>query len=99
VEEPRARRDSSMIPADRAKDINMASIGDVFKPGQTVEVSGIYTVTHDVNHRDVHEVTCVRGKTFPPCNHCGHRKSKSKTVRSVAGCDLAQAKHRKRRLK
>jgi hypothetical protein len=50
----------------------MAAIGDVFKPGQTVEVSGIYTVTHDINHRDVHEVTCVRGKPFPPCNHCGH---------------------------
>jgi hypothetical protein len=50
----------------------MAAIGDVFKPGQIVEASGIYTVTHDVYHRDVHEVTCVRGKPFPPCNHCGH---------------------------
>jgi len=49
-----------------------ASIGDVFKPGQQCEASGIYTVVHDVVHHDVHEVTCVYGKTFPPCNHCGH---------------------------
>jgi len=49
-----------------------ASVGNVFKPGQKCEASGIYTVTHDVAHHDTHEVTCVYGKSFPPCNHCGH---------------------------
>lgn len=50
----------------------MASIGDVFKPGELVPHSGIYRVIHDPNHTQEHEVTCVYGKKFPPCNHCGH---------------------------
>ncbi len=50
----------------------MASLGDIFKPGDKVETSGIYTVIHDTKHYEVHEVTCVYGKHFPPCNHCGH---------------------------
>jgi len=49
-----------------------ASRGDIFKPGQTVPRSGIYQVVHDTVHADEHEVTCVYGKKFPPCNHCGH---------------------------
>lgn len=49
----------------------MANIGDVFKPGQKVPNSGIYKVIHDSRHRQSHEVTCVAGKPFPPCNHCG----------------------------
>lgn len=49
-----------------------ANIGDVFKPGDECKASGIYKVIHDVKHKDEHEVTCVYGKTFPPCNHCGH---------------------------
>jgi hypothetical protein len=48
-----------------------ASIGDTFKPGQKVEASGIYDVIHDPAH-DKHQVTCVYGDSFPPCNHCGH---------------------------
>jgi hypothetical protein len=50
----------------------MANAGDIFKPGQEVPNSGIYRVVHDPNHRAEHEVTCVYGKPFPPCNHCGH---------------------------
>jgi hypothetical protein len=49
-----------------------ASIGDVFKPGDKVQRSGVYRVTHDSEHRETHEVTCVYGKKFPPCNHCGN---------------------------
>lgn len=49
----------------------MTTVGDVFKPGQKCEASGIYTVVHDVVHRETHEVTCVYGKQFPPCNNCG----------------------------
>lgn len=50
----------------------MAEVGDIFKPGQKCDASGIYTVIHDVQHRETHEVTCVYGKPFPPCNKCGH---------------------------
>ena len=51
----------------------MADAGDIFKPGQKCEASGIYTVVHDSQHRQGHEVTCVYDKPFPPCNHCGHK--------------------------
>lgn len=54
----------------------MATVEDiqrtVYKPGDKVPASGIYRVTHDTVHHDVHEVTCVFGEHFPPCNHCGH---------------------------
>jgi hypothetical protein len=43
-----------------------------YKPGDKVPKSGIYRVSHDRVHAAEHEVTCVYGKTFPPCNHCGH---------------------------
>jgi hypothetical protein len=52
----------------------MAVIGDVFKPGDTVPASGIYRVIHDPAHAQEHEVTCVRGKRFPPCGTCKHPK-------------------------
>lgn len=45
--------------------------GDVFKPGDTVPLSGIYLVTHDPRHANAHQVTCVIGKRFPQCNGCG----------------------------
>jgi hypothetical protein len=47
-----------------------AKIGDEFKPGEKVPLSGIYKVVHDSDHAEEHEVTCVFGKKFPPCNHC-----------------------------
>jgi hypothetical protein len=43
-----------------------------YKPGDAVEASGIYMVTHDRIHVGEHEVTVVFGKKFPPCNHCGN---------------------------
>lgn len=50
----------------------MSEIGSVFKPGDAVPVSGIYKVTHDPRHAQEHEVTCVKGKRFPPCRECNH---------------------------
>jgi hypothetical protein len=50
----------------------MASIGDEFKPGESVPHSGIYLVIHDPAHSAPHEVTCVFGKRFPPCRGCDH---------------------------
>lgn len=49
----------------------MAAIGDIFKPGDVVQHSGIYRVIHDGNHVQPHDVTCVYGKKFPPCKGCG----------------------------
>ncbi len=46
--------------------------GRSFKPGDKVERSGIYNVTHDKGHTKRHQVTCVFGKIFPPCRKCGH---------------------------
>lgn len=43
-----------------------------YRPGETVPRSGIYRVAHDAIHTEPHEVTCVKGKQFAPCNHCGH---------------------------
>jgi hypothetical protein len=43
-----------------------------YKPGDKVESSGIYLVTHDNTHAEPHEVTCVYGKKFPPCRGCSH---------------------------
>jgi hypothetical protein len=64
----------------------MASIGDVFKPGDKVPHSGIYQVTHDRNHSDSHEVTCVFGKIFPPCKGCGQHP-RFKLVRAAHHVD------------
>jgi hypothetical protein len=44
----------------------------VCKPGDVVQVSGIYRVMHEEDHAQAHEVTCVKGRRLPPCNHCGH---------------------------
>jgi hypothetical protein len=49
-----------------------ANVGDEFKPGEKVPQSGIYDVLHDRNHYQRHQVTCVHGEPFPPCNHCGN---------------------------
>jgi len=44
---------------------------DQFKPGDLCPKSGIYDVVHDGVHQDKHQVTMVKGETFPPCRHCG----------------------------
>ncbi|HTW83950.1 MAG TPA: hypothetical protein VMD91_07785 [Candidatus Sulfotelmatobacter sp.] len=48
-------------------------MGKVFKPGDKVEASGIYKVTHDPAHTQEHDVTVIYDKKFPPCNKCGNR--------------------------
>jgi hypothetical protein len=49
----------------------MAPVGSIWRPGQRVQQSGIYNVIHDNQHLQRHQVTCVYGESFPPCNHCG----------------------------
>lgn len=65
----------------------MAKIGDVFKPGEKVPCSGIYSVTHDNKHALPHEVTCIYNKVFPPCNHCG-KHPRFKLVKAAQHVDL-----------
>ena len=54
----------------------MANDTREYKPGEKVPKSGIYQVTHDTTHAQTHEVTCIIGKIFPPCNGCAHPRFK-----------------------
>ena len=45
-------------------------MAEMFKPGEKVKKSGIYSVVHEDGHAAPHEVTCVAGKVFPPCGDC-----------------------------
>ncbi len=54
-----------------------------YKPGDKVPNSGIYDVIHDVQHNTRHQVTCVAGETFPPCNHCGQHPRFRLAVQAV----------------
>lgn len=47
-------------------------VGDEFRPNEKCGKSGIYTVKHNPAHAPDHEVTCVKGRIFPPCRVCGH---------------------------
>jgi hypothetical protein len=65
-------------------------MAEEYKPGDEAKRSGIYRVVHDPNHSSEHEVTCVHGKKFPRCNHCGHHvrfggSAGSPTIDSVCG--------------
>jgi hypothetical protein len=42
----------------------------VFKPGDEVPVSGVYTVRHNL-HRETHSATIFKGERFPACTRCG----------------------------
>jgi hypothetical protein len=42
-----------------------------FKTGMVIPASGIYQVTHSP-HRLPHEVTLLRGETFPKCQKCAN---------------------------
>jgi hypothetical protein len=45
---------------------------EIYRPGDEIQVSGIYRVMHDPAHVGSHEVICVEGKVFPPCRGCDH---------------------------
>lgn len=46
-------------------------MAQTYKPGEEVKISGVYRVAHDAHHVGEHDVTCVLGNKFPPCNYCG----------------------------
>lgn len=41
----------------------------MLRPGQVVEISGVYTVIH-TDHVPPHYVTAVQGDTLPACLEC-----------------------------
>jgi hypothetical protein len=43
---------------------------EVFQPEDQIPESGIYQVLH-YRHRLYHEVTMLRGQSFPNCSQCG----------------------------
>ena len=44
--------------------------GQVYKPGDEVPETGVYTVHHHL-HRENHSATIFRGERFPACSRCG----------------------------
>ena len=42
----------------------------IFKSGDEVPESGVYTVIHE-GHRSSHAATAFKGERFPPCAQCG----------------------------
>ena len=47
------------------------AMADTYKTGDMVPHSGIYNVSHN-EHRLPHEVTLIRGNSFPRCAKCGN---------------------------
>jgi len=43
----------------------------VFWPSHSVEMSGLYRVSHEHDHAPADEVLRIRGEMFPRCNRCG----------------------------
>lgn len=44
---------------------------EIFQPADQARESGIYQVLH-YRHRLYHEVTMLRGQSFPNCSDCGN---------------------------
>jgi hypothetical protein len=47
------------------------AMAETYKTGEVAPYSGIYRVMHS-EHRLPHEVTLLRGHSFPPCSQCGN---------------------------
>ena len=46
------------------------AVGPAYKSGDPVRETGIYEVTHKVEHRAEHEVVLLTGDIFPRCETC-----------------------------
>lgn len=46
--------------------------GTIYRPGQTVPVSGIYSEVNSVGNYTGHRATCVEGEPFPPTSNNGY---------------------------
>jgi hypothetical protein len=54
---------------------------NTYKSAETIPESGIYRVIH-AQHRLPHEVTLIKGQTFPPCAKC-HDEVRFQLVREM----------------
>jgi hypothetical protein len=43
----------------------------IHREGSIVPESDIYEVIHHDQHAQRHQVTCIKGRRFPPCRKCG----------------------------
>jgi hypothetical protein len=50
---------------------NARAMAETYKTGQIIPETGIYTVLHK-QHRLPHQVTLIKGETFPRCAKCGN---------------------------
>ncbi len=50
------------------------NVGDEFRPNEICLKFGVYRVKHAPAHAPDHEVTCIKGRTFPPCRICGNAR-------------------------
>lgn len=62
-----------------------------FRPGEIVQESGIYRVTHD-SHRLMHEATLLHGVRFPICKRCKHHV-RFELRRSVSSTSIITGHH------
>jgi len=65
--------DSPHRPSSRPRGSGRGGDGQVYKCGDLVRETGIYEVSHDRNHRAVHEVVMLANDAFPPCETCETR--------------------------
>ena len=61
-----------MQNADQERELSTqaAPKAGIYRPGDTVPASGIYSVLHRENHRGPHEVVMVGRDRFPKCEIC-----------------------------
>ncbi|ADB53830.1 conserved hypothetical protein [Conexibacter woesei DSM 14684] len=45
--------------------------GTIYRPGNTVQASGIYNVVNSYGTPQGRQVTCVEGEPFPPTQYAG----------------------------
>jgi hypothetical protein len=62
---------ASLTPTAFGRTVTFWKKADMFKAGEKIRKSGIYSVLHDGKHSEAHDVTCVAGRTFPACEKCG----------------------------
>lgn len=65
--------DSAHRPSSRPRHSAKPGDGQGYKSGEIVRETGIYEVSHDRAHRELHEVVMLAGDAFPPCETCQER--------------------------
>jgi hypothetical protein len=50
--------------------VRVSTAGKKFRPGDLAPITGVYSVTHGLRHRDRHEVVIIRGELLPTCRTC-----------------------------